>query len=563
MPYDIVIENTKICDGTGASSFTGSVAIEAGKIASVGEVNGSAQRRINGRDLVVAPGFIDPHTHYDAQICWDPLLTSSCWHGITTVLMGNCGVGVAPCRPADKEVVAWDLVNVEALPYEVLIRGASWEWESFGDYLASIARRGIALNAAFLVPLSALRFYVIGEQASERAATPAETEQMARLFHQAMLAGAYGFSLSTIKRHMGFQGKPLASRLAGNDELSALCHVMHELNRGVIEIALMKQIGTMADDELDLLLHLARESGRPVTWLALLDMPGLGDANERILARVRPFMQQGLRIPPQVTPRPVKMYYDLRTPSLCGEMPSWRPAFNRSREEQMALYRSDRFREQFRDDLEARRGAFFNGQWDAVTVAKVTRDEHKALLNKSIQEIAQMQRKHPVDAFLDLAIAEKLELGITVQLINADQNAVAKLISRPEVMIGLSDAGAHVSQHCEAGSPSYMLREWVFNNPVMSLETAIKRVTSEPADFLSLRSKGRIRPGMDADLVVFDPATVGTQPLEWVNDLPGGAPRLIERSQGIIWSIIGGKVVFANNEYQGVKPGQVLRPVTG
>ncbi|MBV8454311.1 MAG: amidohydrolase family protein, partial [Deltaproteobacteria bacterium] len=505
--------------------------------------------------------FIDPHTHYDAQICWDPLLSPSCWHGITTVLMGNCGVGVAPCRPAAKEVVAWDLVNVEALPYEVLIRGASWEWESFGDYLASIARRGIALNAAFLVPLSALRYYVVGEEASERAATPAETEQMARLFHDAMKAGAYGFSLSTIRRHMGFQGKPLASRLAGKDELDALCQVMREMKRGVIEIALMKQIGTLADDELDLLIRLARESQRPVTWLALLDMPGMGDANERILERVRPFMQQGLRIPPQVTPRPVKMYYDLRTPSLCGEMPSWRPAFNRSREEQIALYRSDRFREQFRDDLQAHRGAFFNGQWEAVTVAKVAMDEHKALLNKSIREVAELQRKHPVDAFLDLAIAENLELGITVQLINADQSAVARLISRPEVMIGLSDAGAHVSQHCEAGSPTYMLREWVYKNPVMSLETAVKRVTSEPADFLGLRNKGRIHPGMDADLVVFDPATVGTQPLEWVNDLPGGAPRLIERSQGIIWSIIGGEVVFANNEYQGVMPGQVLKPI--
>src|SRR6516164_8610017 len=560
MAYDILIENTKICDGTGASAYAGSVAIEAGRIAAVGDVSGIARRKINGQDLVVAPGFIDPHTHYDAQICWDPLLTPSCWHGITTVLMGNCGVGVAPCRPADKEVVAWDLVNVEALPYEVLIKGASWEWESFGDYMSSIARRGIALNAAFLVPLSALRFYVIGEAASERAATPAEVEQMTRLFRDAMNAGAYGFSLSTIRRHMGFQGKPLASRLAGKDELAALCHVMREMNRGVIEIALMKQVGTMADDELDLLLHLAHESQRPVTWLALIDMPGIGDANERILERVRPFMRQGLRIPPQVTPRPVKMYYDLRTPSLCGEMPSWRPAFNRAREEQIALYRSDRFRAEFRDDLQHRRGAFFNGQWEAVTVAKVAKAEHRPLLNRSIQQVAELQHKHPVDAFLDLAIAENLELGITVQLINADQNAVSRLIRRPEVMIGLSDAGAHVSQHCEAGSPTYMLREWVYNNPVLSLETAIKRVTSEPADFLGLESKGRIRPGMDADLVVFDPATVDTRPLEWVNDLPGGAPRLIERSQGILWSIIGGEVIFANNEYQGVMPGQVLKP---
>jgi N-acyl-D-aspartate/D-glutamate deacylase len=174
--------------------------------------------------------------------------------------------------------------------------------------------------------------------------------------------------------------------------------------------------------------------------------------------------------------------------------------------------------------------------------------------------VAQLQGKDPVDAFLDLAIAENLELGITVQLINADQNAVAKLITLPEVMIGLSDAGAHVSQHCEAGSPTYTLREWVYRKPVMSLESAVRRLTSEPAQFLGLKTKGTIRAGMDADLVVFDPATVGTQPLEWVNDLPGGAPRLIERSQGIIYSMVGGEVVFANNEYQGVMPGRVLKP---
>jgi len=523
MAFDLLIENAKICDGSGAPAYYGSVAIEAGKITAVGKVSGIAQRKINGRDLVVAPGFIDPHTHYDAQICWDPLLTSSCWHGITTVLMGNCGVGVAPCRPSQKEIVAWDLVNVEALPYEVLIRGASWEWESFGDYLGAIERGGIALNAAFLVPLSALRFYVIGEPASERAATPGEIEQMARLFREAMDAGAYGFSLSTIRRHMGFQGKPLASRLASKEELAALCHVMREKKRGVIEIALLKQLGVMADDELDLLLHLARESERPVTWLALLDMPGMEQANERILERVRPFMKQGMRITPQVTPRPVKMYYDLRTPSLCGEMPSWKPAFNRSRQEQITLYSSARFRAQFRDDLAARRGAFFNGQWEAVAVAKVSRQEHKAFLNQSIRQVAEVQRKDPVDAFLDLAIAEDLELGITVQLINADLNGVAKLISYPEVMLGLSDAGAHVSQHCEAGTPTYTLREWVYNKPVMSLETAVKRLSSEPADFLGLKRKGRIQAGKDADLVVFDPATVGNRPLEWVNDLPGGA----------------------------------------
>jgi len=560
MAYDLLISDAAICDGTGAPAYHGSVAVEGGRIVELGKVAGSAKRKINGNDLVVAPGFIDPHTHYDAQVCWDSLMTSSCWHGVTTVLMGNCGVGVAPCRPSEKEIVAWDLVNVEALPYEVLMKGASWEWESFGDYMNAIAKRGIVLNAAFLVPLSALRFHVVGEAASERPANAQESAKMAELFRAAMNAGAYGFSLSMIDRHMGFHGKPLASRLAGHEELAALCHVMREMKRGIIEIALLRQIGKLTDEELDLLLHLARESQRPVTWLALIDMAGLGEANEQILNRIRPHMRRGLRIPPQVSPRPIKMYYDLRTPSLCGEMPSWKPAFNRSREEQIAFYGSPAFREQFREDLKARRGAFFNGQWNAVNVARVENPANKYLLNKSIKEVAEIQGKDPVDAFLDLAIAENLDLGITVELINADANAVAKLINCPEAMIGLSDAGAHVSQHCEAGAATFMLREWVYKRGVMPLEAAIKRVTSEPADFLGLKHKGRLAVGMDADLVVFDPSTVGPRPLEWTNDLPGGAPRLIEHSQGVMYSMVAGEVIFQDNVHQGGLPGRVLRP---
>ncbi len=340
MAYDLLIKNAKICDGSGAPAYDGAVAISGGKIAAIGKVTGAARQEINADGLVLAPGFIDIHTHYDAQISWDPLLTSSCWHGVTTVLMGNCGVGVAPCRPAERTVMAWDLVNVEAMPYDVLLNGVSWEWESFPEYMTAIERRGIGLNAGFLVPLSALRFYVMGEAASERAANSDEIQQMTHVFREAMQAGAYGFSLSLIPRHIGYQGKPLASRLASKEELAALARVMRELKKGVIEVALIRKMGVLSDEELDILLHLGQESQRPVTWLALIHMPDMPGTCEQMLVRVQPFMEKGLSIPPQMNPRPVVQFYTLRNPFLFSEMPSWKGAFNRTVEEQLALYRS-------------------------------------------------------------------------------------------------------------------------------------------------------------------------------------------------------------------------------
>ena len=561
MAYDLLIKNAQICDGTGAAAFPGAVAVREGKIVEVGKVSGTAKREINADGLVLTPGFIDIHTHYDAQISWDPLLTSSCWHGVTTVLMGNCGVGVAPCRPAEREVMAWDLVNVEAMPYDVLLNGVSWEWESFPEYMAAIGRRGIGLNAGFLVPLSALRFYVMGEAASERAANTDEIQRMAHLFREAMQAGAYGFSLSLIPRHIGYQGKPLASRLTSKNELAALGRVMRELKKGVIEVALVRQAGVLSDEDLDILLHLAQESQRPVTWLALIHMPDMPGTCEQMLARVQPYMEKGLTIPPQVNPRPIQQYYTFHNPFLFSEMPSWKGAFNRTIEEQVALYRSPQFRAAFRDDLKAGRGLLFRGQWDRLHVTRVETEQNKQFLNKSLQEISNQLHKDPLDVLLDLAVEENTALGVTVSIINSDPDAVGQLLTLPNVLIGLSDAGAHVDQHCEAGVPTYILHEWVRKRQVLSLEEGVRRVTSELADFMGLQTKGRIAAGMDADLVLFDPTTVKPLPVEWVNDLPGGKPRLIERSEGIAYTIVGGEILLAHNQYQGGRPGRVLKSV--
>jgi N-acyl-D-amino-acid deacylase len=559
MAYELLIRNAKICDGTGSPAYHGSIAVEQGKIAAIGASPGIARREINADGLVLAPGFVDPHTHYDAQVSWDRLFTSSCWHGVTTVLMGNCGVGVAPCRPSERGVMAWDLVNVEALPYDVLVNGVTWEWESFPEYLDFVRRRKIALNAAFLVPLSALRFYVMGDAAAERAATTEETAQMAQLFKEAMMAGAYGFSISVSSKHIGYQGRPLASRLASREELRALCRVLRDLGKGIIELNVGREAGVIPEEWLELLCYMARESGRPVTWDGIFDIPGMpAGTNDKLLAWLKPLMASGLRIPPQVKPRPIRGYRDMRRPSLFSEFPSWKAAFNRGDEELIAVYRSPDFRAAFKAELRANQGAFFNGEWDKVFAVHVTKERNRRFVDKSIAEIGALENKHPVDALLDLTLDEDLELELASHMVNENPAVLGKLITTSEILLGLSDGGAHVNEICDAGQTSYVLRNWVFDRGVMSLEQAVKRLTFEPAEFLGLKNKGRVAAGADADLVLFDPSTTRPSPVERVNDLPGGKPRLIERAEGIAYTIVGGQVLFDHGQYQDVLPGQVL-----
>jgi N-acyl-D-amino-acid deacylase len=564
MAYDLLIKDARICDGTGAPIYTGAVGVTDGKIVAVGDAAGAARRAINAHGLVLAPGFIDLHTHYDAQICWDRLLTCSSWHGVTTVLMGNCGVGVAPVRPRAHETMAWDLVNVEALPHDVLMRGVGWDWESFPEYMSAVERGGIALNTAFLVPLSALRFYVIGEEAAERAATAEETAQMAALFRDAMVAGARGFSLSLAPQHIGFQGRPLASRMASRDELAALCRVMRDLGRGIIEILPRASNGAMVaasnDSGFDLLVFLAEQSNRPVTFLAILDLPGTPmRAHQALIERLKPLLARGLRIYPQVTPRPIQQYYTLRDPFIFAALDSWKGVFNRSAEEQLALFRSAAFRAAFKDELERGHRAVFRGRWDRVHVVRVEKPANQRFLNQSVAAIATTLNQDPADTILDLAIDENLALGITLSVINADTAIVDQIMQLPNTLIGLSDAGAHVAQHCDAGLPSYVLGECIRERGVMSLEAGVRRLTSEIADFIELPTRGRIRAGNAADLVLFDPARIRAMPPEWLDDLPGGQPRLIERAAGIEYTIVGGQLLFENNQYQGGLPGKVLR----
>ena len=323
--FDLVIQHARICDGTGKPSFLGTLGVTDRRITYLGRDTGlAAQRTIDADGLVLAPGFIDPHTHYDAQIAWDPLLTSSPWHGVTTVVMGNCGVGVAPVKPATRDILLHDLVNVEAIPYEVMQAGIDWQWESYGEYLAAIDRRGLGINVAALVPLTPLRHYVMGEASFERQATPEEITTLRSLLREAMQAGAFGFSTTTSRNHVGYGARPLACRNASREELAGLCHALRDVGRGTIEIVLNSAgMHPIDDADVDLLRLLTQASGRPVTWLALFARPDEPDFHHtQTVAKLGDLLARAI---PQVTPRPIFTHGDLRHPSMFATYPAWHP----------------------------------------------------------------------------------------------------------------------------------------------------------------------------------------------------------------------------------------------
>jgi N-acyl-D-amino-acid deacylase len=558
MAYDLVIRNGLVIDGTGTPARHADVAVAGGHIAAIGDLSaaGGGKREIDAEGLVVSPGFIDPHTHYDAQICWDGALTPSSWHGVTSVVMGNCGVGIAPCRPAAREVAMRDLVNVEAIPFEVLEQGIRWDWESFPQYMQAAAGYKPALNLAFLAPLTPFRHYVMGEASMERAATPEETAQIKALLGEAVDAGAFGFSSTLLNQHMGFAGRPLACRNASRDELKAYCNALKERAKGAIEIAMTKQIGVMDDPELELLDFMLRESARPITFIAMFDRDDISEAVRTSLAKAAPMIARGAR--PQTSPLPLTREVNMRNPFSFAGFPSWKRVFeDKSKEAQAAVYRDPAFRAQFREEL--KRPAGF-GNWARIALHEVKSAALKHLEGQTVAEIAAAQGKDGVDAFLDLTLADDLDNEFTMASFNTRVDRMAEILNNPAMLLGLGDGGAHLDMLCDAGYPSYVLGTWVRERKVLSLEHAVQRMTSDPADFFGIRDRGRLRAGLAADLAIFDPATVGSpgRP-ERRYDLPGGAKRMVMRSQGIAYTIVNGIVIWEQGALTGDAAGTVLR----
>jgi N-acyl-D-aspartate/D-glutamate deacylase len=552
---DLLIKNGTVVDGTGAPARRAQVAVLDGKIVSVGAEE-QARRIIDAEGLVVAPGFIDPHTHYDAQICWDGATTPSSWHGVTTVVMGNCGVGIAPCRPAAREIAMRDLVNVEAIPFEVLNAGITWDWETFPQYLDAAARRQPSLNLAFLAPLTPLRHYVMGEASMERAASAEETGQIKALLGEALDAGAFGFSSTLLNQHMGYGGRPLACRNASREEMKACCNALRERGKGSIEIAMTRQLGVMDEPELELLDFMLAESGRPITFIALFDRDDIPEAVRTSLRKAAPMIARGAR--PQTSPLPITREISMRSPFSFAAFPSWKRVFeDKSKAAQAAVYRDVAFRNQFREELK-RPLAF--GNWERISVHEVRSSELKKYEGKTVAEIAREQGKDGVDAFLDLTLADDLANEFTMHSFNTRVDRMSELLQDKTILLGLGDGGAHLDMLCDAGYPTYVLGTWVRERQVLTLEEGVRRMTSDPADFFGIKDRGRLAPGLSADIVLFSASEIGSggRP-ERIYDLPGGAKRMVMRSRGVEMTLVNGEPTWEKGALTGARSGKVLR----
>jgi N-acyl-D-aspartate/D-glutamate deacylase len=557
---DLVIRGALLCDGSGREAARGDLAVSGGRIAAVGRVTERGAREIDGAGLALAPGFIDVHTHYDCQLFWDPQASPSPWHGVTTVVMGNCGFTIAPCREADRETLMQLLLFVEGMPIETLRAGIGWAWEDFAGYLGALERRGVGPNVAAFIGHSAVRYRVMGRAAVERAATAEESAEMAALVREGMAAGAIGWSTSLSPTHFFGDGTPAPSRLADEAELLALARALADLERGVIEIAPRTTIGPPADkaEEQRFFAELARASGKVVSWAPLLDNPFAPGSARKIIEESAELQAGGVQVVPQVGCRPLEVRFDFTEPAFYLEQnPFWRPLMAKSRDERRRLFAEA----EFRAELGRQTGfvAALAQGWDRLVLRLAASEGVRRWQDRSVAEIAAAEGRAPLDAFCDLVLEDDLATQWGAVLMNHDERAVAELIRHPAGLLALSDAGAHVDTLCDQGFTTYLLGHWVRELGALGLEEAVRLLTSVPAERYGIRGRGRLAPGYAADLVLFDPARVATRPTEMVYDLPHGQRRLVQGAEGIEWVFVNGVPVVERGVQGGRRSGRVLR----
>jgi len=541
MSYDLKIAGGTIGDGTGKPGFAGDIGVKDGKVVAIGKADGPAVTTIDATGRIVSPGFVDVHTHYDAQILWDRMLTISPWHGVTTTVIGNCGFGVAPTRAAHRKLILQTLEKVEGMSLDALQAGLGddWSFETFPQYLDAVEKRGSAINVAALFGHTPLRMYVMGEESTERASTPDELTAMKRLMREAMEAGAIGFGTSVSVSHNGYAGKPVPSRQATPEEMDGLVSVMGEMKRGLMQITIGREFSTRH------MAEVSRKHGVPVTWTALLSYlygPG-GHRKQLDLAAEQ--RKSGAMVIPQVSCRPLNFEFTFGEPFIFDVMKFMNElavADAKSPGARRRAYADPAWREKLRSEVTP----LFQRWWDRVVIAWAP--SARELEEMPLAAAAARLGKDPVDLALDLALANDLKARFRMAVMNFDEKEVAELITDPNTIIALSDAGAHASQLCDACYSTYLLGHWVRDRKVFTVEEAVHNLTQRPAEMFGITDRGVLAHGRPADIVVFDARTVGPGPLKRVFDMPAGADRLVSEASGIDVVIVNGKLIRRDNK---------------
>jgi N-acyl-D-amino-acid deacylase len=554
MAYDLVIRGGRVVDGSGLPSYVADVAVKDGKVAEIGKVKDAAAKTIDAGGLAVSPGFIDHHTHLDAQMLWDPYGTCEPQHGVTSVVMGNCGLSLAPVRQGIEDAIVKSFVRVEAIPRIALEQGVKWNWHSYGEYLDNLEGK-LGINVGGLVGHIAVRHHAMGEEAVERKATGTEVQKMKGLVLDAMEGGALGMSTNRNDRHMREDGKPVSSRLADDDELFALCDVLGERNAGVIETIL----GRNKVEHFAWYHELAKRTQRPILWQSLQHRWSEPNLWREQLEAVEPIFKAGYQAYGLTHTVPLVRHFTLKDCQIFDEFPTWKNLMFLPVEVRKQAFADTDTRTKLQHEIDNLRLTNYHKRWDIPKVEKCFKPENQKYVGKTIAEMAAMRNQAPIDAFLDLALDENLETIFWNANNGGDWNAMGEILRSPYVLIGTSDAGAHVLFGADFGYGTILLGLWVRERQVMSLEQAIHKLTFHPASIFGLQGRGLLRPGYAADIAIFDPKTVNAEEPVWADDFPANSKRMVQQATGMHYTIVNGIVINDHGHMTGDLPGQVMR----
>lgn len=556
--HDLLIRNAQVYDGLGHPPQLIDVAVSQGRITHLGALDGPALETLDAQGLALMPGIVDLHTHYDAQVTWDRTLSPSPALGVTTAVIGNCGFGIAPCPSPLRETMLKNLSVVEGMDLNALMTGVNWEFESFGEYMAQLRRIGPYINTAVFAGHSVIRTAVMGAQASTQIEpSPEQLHTMQDLVREAMDHGAIGFASSFSPNHSGYGGIPMPSTIASESELRTLTSVLGEKNKGVFMMA----TGTRASP--DVMESIVQDTGRPGYISTVLTM--FNEANPSLGAtyyeRCAQALARGHELYVLTSCQPLSFDFSLTDPYVLLSHSAFDAVKTATADQLPDLYRSNDFRDQFRRDLQQpKAGILFLGNWRHIEVGQAALASNQALEGQSIQALAEQRGMDPVDVFFDLALEENLGTHFVGKFFNNNDDGVAPLLQHPASVITLSDAGAHLTYMCDAGFGLYFLAHWVRETGHFSLAEGIRRLTSEPADRFRIPDRGRLQVGMPADLLLFDPATVGISAPLPRHDLPAGGTRMVREATGVRGVWVNGVKVHDGQDYVALDhgPGHVL-----